>query len=429
MNKKDKSPIFIHSLFRSGSTYLFNVFRRSNSGYWCYQEPLNEHLLLLDTNQMQEVGKEMARYLNHPQIDKPYYYEFQMIAGEIKNTFPKELSYYQYFLPAGSDVSNLKDYFTFLSNRAQGRPVFQCCRTSGRTACLKTEFGGVHIFLWRHPWNQWWSYKIDNYFDQRNLLIANAQNIPPFLTEVISDLELEQFNSWEKVEQQTSLNRNRLDAPRSYKLFYALWCHAFLEAKPSCDIAINIDQLSYSDYYRKDILNNLDNLGVQGIDFSDCDMPQSIYVQSETGFYNEIEQEIHDLLVKHGYSQYEMKELRALNEERISLAKVSQVDKNLIVSKEMTARKIVKRYEAELSNAMSNLSEVETKIKEAEAKVEQAEAKVEQANGKTDQAEVLAQQAESKVNQVESKLEMLYRSHSWRITAPLRSIMNFLKNQ
>jgi hypothetical protein len=37
-------PIFVHSLFRSGSTYLFEVFRRSPDGYWCYQEPLNEHL-------------------------------------------------------------------------------------------------------------------------------------------------------------------------------------------------------------------------------------------------------------------------------------------------------------------------------------------------------------------------------------------------
>jgi len=40
--KETELPIYIHSLFRAGSTYLFHVFRRSKAGYWCYQEPLHE---------------------------------------------------------------------------------------------------------------------------------------------------------------------------------------------------------------------------------------------------------------------------------------------------------------------------------------------------------------------------------------------------
>ena len=39
------TPIFIHSLFRSGSTYLFKLCRSSPAGYWCYQEPLHEAVL------------------------------------------------------------------------------------------------------------------------------------------------------------------------------------------------------------------------------------------------------------------------------------------------------------------------------------------------------------------------------------------------
>ncbi|MEA3115191.1 MAG: hypothetical protein QOG58_4990, partial [Caballeronia sp.] len=44
-----KSPLFLHSLFRSGSTYLFEKFRRTDR-FYCYQEPCNEALIDLDTN-------------------------------------------------------------------------------------------------------------------------------------------------------------------------------------------------------------------------------------------------------------------------------------------------------------------------------------------------------------------------------------------
>ena len=44
------SPVVIRSLFRSGSTWLFGVFRRAEAGYWCYQEPFNEGLCGLSPN-------------------------------------------------------------------------------------------------------------------------------------------------------------------------------------------------------------------------------------------------------------------------------------------------------------------------------------------------------------------------------------------
>ena len=35
-------PIFVHSIFRSSSTYIFNVFRRSKYKYYSFQQPLHE---------------------------------------------------------------------------------------------------------------------------------------------------------------------------------------------------------------------------------------------------------------------------------------------------------------------------------------------------------------------------------------------------
>ena len=73
----NNSPIFIHSLFRSGSTYLFNVFRRTGN-YWCYQEPENEWLLELDNKPeaLLAVTTNNGGNIHHPDIGKPYFWQF-----------------------------------------------------------------------------------------------------------------------------------------------------------------------------------------------------------------------------------------------------------------------------------------------------------------------------------------------------------------
>ena len=42
MRTERNCPIFVHSVFRSGSVYIFNVFRRSKYKYYSLQEPLHE---------------------------------------------------------------------------------------------------------------------------------------------------------------------------------------------------------------------------------------------------------------------------------------------------------------------------------------------------------------------------------------------------
>ena len=91
--------------------------------------------------------------------------------------------------------------------------------------------------------------------------------------------------------------------------------------------------------------------------------------------------------------------------------------------------------------AQFRLMEAEAKTQQAEVKTQQAEAKAQQAEAKTQQAEAKTQQAEAKTQQAEAKLAHsrstlaqtedrlracdielgeVYRSRSWRMTAPLR---------
>ena len=100
MTSNATSPIFIHSLFRSGSTYIFNVFRDSEAGYWCYQEPLNEHLLFASDapEKLLEIDKQTASHLRHPVLKKPYFDEFfpslkKLVTYFVKSSHTTNTSY------------------------------------------------------------------------------------------------------------------------------------------------------------------------------------------------------------------------------------------------------------------------------------------------------------------------------------------------
>jgi len=445
MNSQNTAPVFIHSLFRSGSTYIFNVFRRSKSGYWCYQEPLHEHLIHAATkpHKLLEPDKEMQRKLRHPELKKPYFYEFYVIADEVGQTFRKEFSYKQYFTSSKEDIANLKTYFSVLIKNAKGRPVLQCCRTMGRIAQLQQAHNGVHIFLYRNPWDQWWSYKNDGNFDIANLLISNAENPPNYITNLKKELGIKNFHGKNTQQDIKFFNGNRLDPISTYKLFYALWSHAMLEARPLCNLSISIDQLSTSNTYRNKTIAELELAGIEGLEFTDCSVPIATYGEDDGAFFLGAENQIHQLLLANGYSEEQVNHLKQLSKKRSESLVDTTLPENFTVRDAMRAREIAQQSEAEIVEVQRLLFSVRTQAEQAEAKVEQAEAKAEQAEAKAEQAEAKAEQAEAKAEQAEAKAEqaeakveqaeakalkfhsellLLYASRSWLITRPLRDL-------
>jgi FkbM family methyltransferase len=66
--------------------------------------------------------------------------------------------------------------------------------------------------------------------------------------------------------------------------------------------------------------------------------------------------------------------------------------------------------------------------KKAEAKAKHAEAKAQQAEAKAQQASDQAQQFQVQVQKIAAQLESIYTSRSWRLTAPLRQLMNLMRS-
>jgi hypothetical protein len=80
-SENSKNPIFIHSLFRTGSTYIWNKFRQ-NPKYVCYYEPF--HHVLADVTKA-GIGSTLTTdfdAVGHPRLDRYYLSEYERLLQE-----------------------------------------------------------------------------------------------------------------------------------------------------------------------------------------------------------------------------------------------------------------------------------------------------------------------------------------------------------
>lgn len=295
--------IFIHSLWRAGSTYIFNAFRRSEAGYWAYQEPVHELALRAKTSPdiLTNYTSEALAPLRHPQLDKAYFYELQQTHQEWHDVIEKKIIYDNYF--SESSIEPLAKYLHALIASANGRPVIQECRTSSRIGAIKQALGGLHLYLWRNPWDQWWSFKINDYFDAACQIVLGANPAPPIVARLKEEIGYVEFHHDEIAEELRHFEQHRLSSEDSYLVFYTLWCLGLLEGTTYADHIINIDALSTSIKYREETANNFKALGIQGVDFSDCHIPQAFFDTTDNKFFKGIETRVHGLLLTSGYTQ------------------------------------------------------------------------------------------------------------------------------
>lgn len=481
MNAK---PIFIHSLFRSGSTYLFDVFRRSDEGYWCYQEPLNELLLNRSDDAFWMYSQQqdsMVDHLRHPKLDKPYYFEFAEIKEVVLSRFRPEFCYELFFLTPGQQADELSLYVTELVTHARGRAVLQCCRSIGRMRWARSKSDAVHIYLWRNPWDQWWSYKVDPYFDMTSLAVYGAKGLPDFLSRVRdeSGLDLPGFQNhlpdWGMLQKEIALHA---DHAKSYLLFYALWVYGLLESRGAADVSMNIDMLSESPEYRSEVLARLSDLGVNGLDLSDADVPRSVFGKNDRSFFGEIEHKVHELLLKAGYDEADLdwvlaeREKHSPSRQKQPYETTQSAEAKLLAEDIFRLRKMIQRYGAEFQDKKNFALVLEAKAQSEEARAQMAEGQLARSLEQNDLLDkevaesraqsdhlrenlVTAQENESRLqahaqwlrnewdaakakvdelnhsshhwwavaDQLNRELQGVYASKSWRITWPLRQAM------
>jgi hypothetical protein len=302
----DLKPIFIHSIFRSGSTYLWNKFR-SSGNFWSYHEPFHEVLLDLEIKNQKEIFgnpiEEHSKLLGHPPTDKHYFWEYFTINKKVP-AFRKEFIL-DYFCTNIDDIyEDMGNYLYFLIGYAPKRSVFKFTRSSLRARWLKKNFDSVNIYLLRNPRLQFESYqshfkKGNLYFHTMSLItIGKNQHKNKLFSEISEKYGIPYYNSENFNDERMFYSKEvlpKLNTKDLYTLFYSIWLLSFIENFNINDIIFYIDAVSFSQIEKQKITEILKNFNIN-LDLSDCRVKQYQVLSLSNRDFEESENMINNLV-------------------------------------------------------------------------------------------------------------------------------------
>ncbi len=293
--------IFVHSLFRSGSTYIYNALRRTGK-FHVYHEPIHEVIASLPNswNELNSRTDRVRSTLRHDFLSGGYFDEFSHLLPGIKKTFDSRFSFDHYFMDANDDMPCLKAYIDLLVDGAMKPPVLQCTRTSGRIGWLKKNYKSNHIYLLRNPWDQWYSYKVDPYIATTPRIVFSQTNLPEVLRAVFEASGASPLIGRETQEKIADGFKHPITADQDYFLFFGLWVYSFIRGERDCDALIDMDQLSASKEYQTYCVTRLKKLGIRSIDFSDAMLHRTVFDFREQERFHFIESQILEIYRQKG---------------------------------------------------------------------------------------------------------------------------------
>lgn len=295
-----KPAIFIHAPWRSGSTFLFELFRRHEDRYFAFQEPLNDLTVVLRDNpeELLATDNRIAASLRHPVLDKPYFFELCEVGPAWRGRIDKAMLYDDYFGTAqGVDSSA---FFAALIDAAPRTPVIQECRTLQRIGKLKERLGGFHIAAFRNPVDLWWSQKINDFFDAGRSLCINAENPPSAILRFREKTGFREFRHSDLVTEQSFYRNVQLSAADSYLGLHILWSLAVVEAHSHADMILNMDALSIDKSVQQHAIATLGQNGIPGIALDECHLPMRRLSAKERARFAGIEEESFTILAEAG---------------------------------------------------------------------------------------------------------------------------------
>tara|TARA_R110001606_G_scaffold316538_2_gene463312 strand:+ start:48 stop:1094 length:1047 start_codon:yes stop_codon:yes gene_type:complete len=248
MSTSDRDDIvFITSRFRSGSTLLWNLFRKTPQ-CTAYYEPFNERQWF--NKQMRGANVDTT----HRGVDD-YWTEYDNLSG-LSQTYNENWIHSALYMSEHSWDPQMKRYIEQMIETAPGRPILQFNRIDFRLPWIKQHFPNAKILhLYRHPRDQWCSFLTDHELMNKDDVIHTYQDA--FYLDVWCHDLAKHYPVLDK--------RN---TPQPYQRFYYLWKLSYLHGLKFSDLGISFETLttapqqSISDIF--DILgiakNNIDSL-------------------------------------------------------------------------------------------------------------------------------------------------------------------------
>lgn len=272
-------PVFIHAMWRTGSTYIWNKFRE-NRRYRAYYEPLHEIFIDATSQKLKEAwSDETAFVMRHPHLESAYFTEYEDLIRIGHARFERSFPYRRYCLEEAENEEPLRHYIAelLIFALANGQtPVLQFNRSLLRTGWLTAHFDPVNILLLRRPIDVWKSFiSFENRYFPTVLCMATGQDRRhPMLKDLAGRHGVPFFEgpTWEAeydfYHEYASASLDRL-----YPLFYEFYLLTSVYAVRYADCVIDLNEVSESDTSRKQVTERLRSLGID-ISLEDCHLPR-----------------------------------------------------------------------------------------------------------------------------------------------------------
>lgn len=401
--------VFIHSSFRTSSTWLWGKFRALKNVI-AYNEPFHE--FLSEATKETLIGPRPDGWESRHPAGEPYFLEFVPLVqtdGGIE-AFHPTISF-ERFIPVEGILGGIGDEELRYVRRllAHGvelgrKPVLACTRSLGRMAGLKQAFGGVHIFLYRRLFEQWMSYASlheggNEYFTRTlsDIIRLNSDKVPLF--EVLRD------RNWVGEEFTGSYSGFR-NAAAAYEVFLATHFYLYAYAVATADLTIDASRLAYDEGYRQAISDSVCRVTQLRVDLGDAS--RSVQYAQLPGDDGTVERAC-DLVLSHLGE-----EIRPQGPEFVrELAAQTRADAGLAVSygrqavsrAEEAAKTVVEGTEARLASVQSQLDEIREELSRSRTDIAQLHEQLEVANGDLNQSRASVAQLQKQLETFKSKLK------------------------
>lgn len=282
MNKIRPKPIFIHALFKTGSSFLWSQFRQ-NKNYHCYYEPFHHFLLEIDKDFENKFIKRDTIFGKEHTKESHYLTEYAGLIrdGKVGLPFFKRDFIVERYCD-NNDSADVKVYIdALIANAGEKRTVFQFNRSSLRIKWFKSNYpDSLHIYLLRNPRDQWESYvskarKNRRIFVAYDLMIAGKNQKSDYFRKLADYVPLINFHDADfnaEIKFFQTLSDKYIDEDK-YFIFYYIWLLAFLENCRYADVVIDMNSISEDIRYRRRLTELLQTYGINDALFGDAQMP------------------------------------------------------------------------------------------------------------------------------------------------------------
>ncbi len=299
-----RSPVFIHALFRTGSTYFWNKFHQAGR-YCCFYEPLHHFLLEIGRGTAARFVKSDVLFGDTTVDEKKYFYEYERLVRKGSDALPFFSKSFIFDDYCAAENVDLKRYIDSLLSATEGkRAVLQFNRSALRIGWFKRNYPeGLHLYLVRGYRDQWESHirkeragkKI---FVVMDLMISGLNKDSSFFAPLNDHVPLVTFRDavFENERKFYDTICPAYSDEEKYFIFFYIWLTAFIENVIGSDMIVDINQLVRDNDYRERIRSGLAKHGIEGVDFSDVAIPEYETFTLEPDMMSRIESEVKDIV-------------------------------------------------------------------------------------------------------------------------------------